>query len=87
MDKLKRYVKQTGEIATEVIGDMTYSYSYDAIGNIIQISILKGTETKVIDYEYDANSQLVREDNEQLNKTITYSYDDSRNLLNKKEYV
>ena len=37
-------------------------------------------------YTYDSNSQLIRENNGEINKTITYEYDLSGNILNKKVY-
>ncbi len=37
-------------------------------------------------YEYDDQSQLIREDNLYQNKTIIYTYDNGGNLLSKKEY-
>ncbi|MEA4827261.1 MAG: RHS repeat-associated core domain-containing protein [Clostridium sp.] len=41
----------------------------------------------MITYYYDELNQLTREDNEILNKTITYSYDAGGNILNKTEYL
>jgi len=49
----------------------TLSYTYDALGNIETIT--EGTILKQ-KYYYDALSQLIREDNVDLNKTIAYSY-------------
>ena len=40
----------------------------------------------VVKYCYDELSQLIRENNKEQNKTITYEYDGGGNLLNKKEY-
>lgn len=37
-------------------------------------------------YQYDSNSQLIREDNAWLNKTVTYTYDTNGNILTKTEY-
>lgn len=58
-------------------------YSYDSLGNIEKIS--KGEE-EVQKYYYDELNQLVRENNKELGKTITYTYDLGGNLLQKKEY-
>lgn len=44
-------------------------------------------DTAHIYYQYDALNQLVREDNGILNKSITYTYDDRGNILNKSEYA
>lgn len=38
----------------------------------------------VVKYCYDELSQLIRENNKEQNKTITYEYDGGGNLLNKK---
>jgi len=59
-------------------------YTYDNIGNIETIT--KGT-TRLSKYYYDELSQLIREDNKELNKTITYEYDAGGNIQNRKEYA
>lgn len=64
-------------------GDNKLSYTYDESGNITTIS--ENGELKAT-YCYDEISQLVREDNLYLNKTITYSYDNGGNLLSVTEY-
>ncbi|MNS66799.1 tRNA nuclease WapA precursor [compost metagenome] len=63
--------------------DNTISYTYDKNGNIETIT--KGS-MQLAKYYYDKINQLVREDNLEQNKTITYSYDNGGNLLNKKTY-
>ena len=60
----------------------TSTYSYDACGNITQVS---GKEN--VKYSYDGLNRLVREDNVALNKSYTYSYDAGGNITAKKEYV
>ena len=60
----------------------TSTYSYDACGNITQVS---GKET--VKYSYDGLNRLVREDNAALNKSYTYSYDAGGNITAKKEYA
>ena len=60
------------------------SYTYDNVGNIESIS--EGGTQKA-KYYYDELSQLVREDNVWLNKTITYTYDAGGNLTVKNEYA
>ncbi len=63
--------------------DETLNYTYDANGNIETIS--KGAELKQ-KYYYDGLGQLIRENDKEQNKTITYEYDTGGNILNKKEY-
>ncbi|WFF71985.1 DNRLRE domain-containing protein [Proteiniclasticum sp. QWL-01] len=63
--------------------DKTISYTYDDNGNIKTIN----SAGKLITYTYNELSELVREDNEVINKTITYRYDAGGNLLEKKEYA
>ena len=53
-------------------------YTYDDNGNII--NIYNGYNT---DYVYDKLGRLIRENNEQLNKSITYKYDKSGNIIQK----
>jgi len=57
-------------------------YTYDANGNIETIL----ENNKKIKYYYNELNELIREDNEVLNKTIVYSYDDGGNIKSKKEY-
>ena len=38
-------------------------------------------------YEYDSQNQLVRENNKYLNKTIVYDYDNGGNILSRTEYA
>ncbi|SHJ09847.1 RHS repeat-associated core domain-containing protein [Clostridium amylolyticum] len=57
-------------------------YTYDANGNIETIL----ENNKKIKYYYNELNELVREDNEVLNKTIVYSFDDGGNIKSKKEY-
>lgn len=58
-------------------------YTYNNMGNIETIKIDEGI---VNYYYYDQSNRLVRENNKQINKTITYTYDSNGNILNKKEY-
>jgi len=55
------------------------SYTYDVLGNIETIT--EGNTLKAT-YYYDEISQLIREDNVYLNKTITYEWDLRRKLNN-----
>ena len=60
----------------------TNRYSYDEMGNIIEIDC---DESKTR-YKYDALSRLEREDNPSLNKTIVYKHDEAGNVILKKTY-
>lgn len=64
--------------------DVELNYTYDNNGNIETIS--NGTELRQ-KYYYDGLNQLIREDNKDLNKTITYTYDNGGNIINKKDYA
>ena len=64
-------------------GSETLNYTYDANGNIISIKDSAGEST----FRYDELNQLIRENNHQLNKTITYAYDLGGNLTVEKEYA
>ena len=61
----------------------TYSYTYDAVGNITSVSL---GEEYTNSYVYDALNQLVRENNGQIGKTYTYSYVNG-NITERKEYA
>ncbi len=68
--------------------DDAYSYSYDANGNITEIT--QGSMS--FTYEYDAANQLIRENlyygsGNINNATYTYEYDDWGNILNKRKYA
>ena len=61
----------------------TYSYTYDAVGNITSVSL---GEKYTNSYVYDALNQLIRENNGQIGKTYTYSYVNG-NITERKEYA
>ena len=65
------------------IGGTTYTYTYDARGNITAIS--DGTNTT--SYVYDSLDQLTRENNQAAGKTWVYTYDNGGNILRKSEYT
>ena len=76
--------KTTGLVAAYQNGsDAAYSYEYDAVGNIKEIT--QGTTS--ISYVYDEANRLIRENNSILNQTITYEYDTWGNILNRKVYA
>ncbi len=66
-----------------LVGDTTFSYTYDDRGNITAIS--DGTNST--SYEYDAKGQLTRENNQAAGKTWVYTYDNGGNILSKTEYA
>lgn len=69
-------------IVKEVVGDTTYRYEYDGVGNITKISETKSdSSTKTILYTYDELNQLKKVVDNIRNVTYTYSYDDAGNLL------
>jgi len=61
----------------------TITYTHDKYGNIETIN----TDNKVIKYTYNTLNELVREDNQVLNKSIYYDYDLAGNMLSKSEYA
>ena len=73
----------TGQVRTWKSGATTYTYAYDARGNITSVSDGQNTTT----YAYDSFDQLVRENNQAAGKTWTYAYDDGGNILSKTEYA
>lgn len=68
-----------------------YDYKYDRNGNIteIQITPQSGTGESIVKdtFRYDERNQLIRENSQTQNKTITYAYDQGGNLLSVKEYA
>ncbi len=65
-----------------VNGGSRTEYTYDGNGNIT--SIKEGGKT--VTYTYDGLNRLTRENNELLNKTVTYYYDEGGNLREEREY-
>ncbi|KOA20845.1 tRNA nuclease WapA precursor [Clostridium homopropionicum DSM 5847] len=93
IDFITKYSFETGKTVGSVVNTTTkvkeidnngnkIAYTYDPNGNIATIT----ENGKVINYTYDQLNQLTREDNQVLNKTITYSYDAGGNILSKTEY-
>ena len=73
----------TGQVRTWKSGATTYTYAYDARGNITSVSDGQNTTT----YAYDSFDQLVRENNQAAGRTWTYAYDDGGNIQSKTEYA
>ena len=80
---VKDGTSESTNISTITFGDENISYTYDKNGNI---ETATNEEGKVIKYYYDELNELVREDNEVLNKTLVNSYDLDGNILSRSEY-
>ena len=63
--------------------DATYTYRYDANGNIISETVGGKTTT----YVYDSANQLIRENNQAAGKTWVWTYDNAGNIKSKTEYA
>ena len=61
----------------------TYTYTYDALGNITDI---RKNGSLVCSYEYDALGQLTRENNAAANFSVLYGYDKSGNITWRSEF-
>ncbi len=63
-------------------------YYYDSMGRIKSVvySSADGTDDYKT-YEYDQFGQLIKENNEALDKTIVYQYNEVGNIVNVKEYA
>jgi len=86
-----RYVNPSDTTTTSIIHtlnnhtdlyDKTYTYTYDAQGNITSISNGTGTIT----YKYDKLNQLIRENNPITGETWEYTYDLGGNITSKTKY-
>ena len=77
----------TGQIASITIGtngaSRSYTYSYDANGNIT--SVTEGNNATT--YTYDKAGQLLRENNQAAGKTWVWEYDDAGNIESRTEYA
>ena len=62
--------------------DITYSYTYDANGNITSVS--DGTNTT--SYAYDSANQLIRENNQEVGESWTWTYDAGGNIASRTFY-
>ena len=63
--------------------NLSYSYEYDANGNITKITDGNGMITT---YHYDSLNRLIREDNELLDETTTYAFDIGGNITTRTMY-
>ena len=73
----------SSQIYKWTVGGKTYTYTYDARGNITAVS----DGSKATTYLYDSLDQLIRENNQMAGKTWVYTYDNGGNILTKKEYA
>lgn len=81
------YLAGASGSTTTKVGSITnngtaISYTYDCNGNIATIT--QGVQ--VISYQYNELNEVIRENNQPLDLTITYTYDAGGNILNKSEY-
>ena len=81
---------RTTKIGWEHISEYIYGYTYDANGNIIEISRRHKTAetayTKQQQFAYDELNQLVRADDLVKNCTEVYTYDNGGNILSVTTY-
>ena len=76
---ISEYIVTVGEEQT------TFKYTYDDNNqNIIEIRNASGEQ--LYGYEYDSLDRLIRENNNVLGKTYTYTYDNNGNILSEKVY-
>ncbi|MBO5064690.1 MAG: AHH domain-containing protein [Clostridia bacterium] len=83
---------ETNTTQTQTLYDWEYLYTYDANGNIVDLSVNipddnYGLENvSVCSYIYDEAGQLVRENNAYTEKSYVYVYDKGGNITQKIEY-
>ena len=65
----------------------TDNYTYDANGRIIQHAFTSDRSSYTNRYFYDPLGQLIREDNQGLDKTFVYCYDNIGNVSEVNEYA
>ena len=91
------YKESNGQPTTQVASHTTqnaagtvvssYTYSYDANGNITQISDVTTATHYTTTYRYDSANQLIRENNQRRGTTWTWEYDNAGNILSRTEYA
>ncbi len=74
---------QSSQVASMDTGSHHIAYTYDGNGNITSITDNQGITT----YVYDELNRLIRENNHQLGKTVTYLYDAAGNIQKKCTYA
>jgi len=65
----------------------SYTYSYDANGNITEICDVTSATHYTTTYQYDSANQLIRENNQRRGTTWTWEYDNAGNILSRTEYA
>ena len=91
LTKSYSYLTNSNGNATTLVSSLTYSgyenrvynYSYDNLGNITEV---KQGSTLLASYEYDDLGQLIRENNDEVEKTWVYSYDERGNIVSRETY-
>ena len=84
VDKTVDGAVHTSEYVSSMsMGGKTFTYAYDANGNITSVS----DGAYVTTYVYDNLGQLTRENNQRAGKSWTYTYDTAGNILSKSEYA
>ena len=76
-----RFYEGSGYYSTYPL-QASYGYTYDKNGNITLIENNWGDRS----YEYDKLNRLVRENDELLDQTVVYTYDNGGNILTKTYY-
>ncbi|MBQ3519336.1 MAG: DNRLRE domain-containing protein [Clostridia bacterium] len=76
-----RFYEGSGYYSTYPL-QASYGYTYDKNGNITLIENNWGDRS----YEYDKLNRLVRENDELLDQTVVYAYDNGGNILTKTYY-
>ena len=83
--------RENGLPSSLQVGGSNYGYAYDQNGNITEYQVsdtnASGGTTKTVAYQYDELNRLIRENNQILNKTVTYAYEIGGNLVSEKEYA
>ncbi len=77
------YEDGSNRVQSFEVGGVTYIFDYDDNGNITSISNDDGG----VDYTYDSQNQLIREDNNWAGKTFVWTYDTAGNITSEKEYA
>lgn len=79
----------TNKIQQETLGEISYRYAYDAMGNITSVSMKYAGETTfrtLQQFAYDELNQLIRADDLLRNRTEVYTYDAGGNILSVTTY-
>ena len=74
-----------GDLDGTLKATFVYNYTYDANGNITQITDANGNILHK--YYYDDLDQIIREDNSPADCSYTYTYDNAGNITSKKQYT